>query len=135
VGGALPPGEVQMKYAYTIALASLLAVGAPVGAAQADQPLLSYKDLVREARRYEKLEGSERAASGKILFRKVHLDLKPFAAGSKDFYVIRRDEIGFVCEQAVPGFKGGTVEATVTKHEEGAEGSQFFSLDNCAAVK
>ena len=124
-----------MKYGYTIALASLLAAGAPVGAAQADQPLLSYKDLVREARRYEKLEGSERASSGKILFRKVRLDLKPFAAGSRDFYVVRKDEIGFICEQATSGFKGGTLEATVTKHEEGAEGSHFFSLDNCAAVK
>ena len=69
-----------MKYGYTIALASLLAASAPVGAAQTDQSLLSYKDLVREARRYEKLEGSERAPSAKILFRKVRLDLKPFAA-------------------------------------------------------
>ena len=135
MGGALPPGEVRMKYAYTIALASLVAASATVGAAHADQSLLSYKDLVREARRYEKLEGSERAPSGKILFRKVRLDLKPFAAGSKDFYVVRKDEIGFVCEQAASGFKGGTVEATVTKHEEGAEGSHFYSLDRCAAVK
>jgi hypothetical protein len=124
-----------MKYGYTIALAALLAASIPVGAAQADQPLLSYKDLVREARRYEKLEGSERAPSPKILFRKVRLDLKPFAGGSKDFYVVRKDEIGFVCEQAAPGFTGGTVEATITKHEEGAEGSHFYSLNSCAAVK
>lgn len=126
-----------MKYAYAIAIAiaSMLAASAPAGAAQADQPLLSYKDLVREARRYDKLEGSERAPSAKILFRKVRLDLKPFAAGSKDFYVVRKDEIGFVCEKAAPGFKGGAIEATITKHEEGAEGSHFYSLDRCAAVK
>ncbi len=44
----------------------------------------------------------------------------------------RRDEIGFVCEQAALGFKGGTVEATVTKHEEGAEASHFFSSSTAA---
>ena len=135
MGGALPPGKVRMKYQYTIALASLLAASVPVGAAQAEQSLLSYEDLVREARRYEKLEGSERTTSGKVLFHKVRLNLKPFAGGSNAFYVVRKDEIGFICEQTTTAFTGGTVEATVTKHEEGAEGSHFHTLSNCAVAK
>lgn len=49
--------------------------------------------------------------------------------------MVRRDEIGFVCDNVGPGFKGGTVEATVIRHEEGAEGSHFYVLDRCAALK
>ena len=108
MGGALPPGKVRMKYQYTIALASLLAASVPVGAAQAEQSLLSYEDLVREARRYEKLEGSERTTSGKVLFHKVRLNLKPFAGGSNAFYVVRKDEIEYAwqwCDQLIAGWK------------------------------
>ena len=125
-----------MKNEYALALAFLLAATVPAGHVLA-QPagLLAYRDLVQEARRYEKLEGSERTTSGKVLFHKVRLDLKPFGAGSKDFFVVRRDEIGFVCDKLAPGFKGGTVEATVIRHEEGAEGSHFYVLDRCAALK
>jgi len=125
-----------MKNEYALALAFLLAATVPAGHVLAQPPgLLTYRDLVQEARRYEKLEGSERATSGKVLFHKVRLDLKPFGAGSKDFFVARRDEIGFVCDKVAPGFKGGTLEATVIRHEEGAEGSHFFVLDRCAALK
>lgn len=124
-----------MKHDYAPALAFLLAATVPAAYVMAQPPLLTYRDVVQEARRYEKLEGSERATSGKVLFKKVRLDLKPFGAGSKDFFVARRDEIGFVCDKVAPGFKGGTVEATVIRHEEGAEGSHFFVLDSCAAPK
>lgn len=128
-----------MKREYPITLAFLpaifLAITIPAGEVLADQPPLTYKDLVREARRYERLEGSERVVSNTVLFHKVRLDLRPFGGGSKDFFVVRKDEIGFVCSRMTPGFKGGTVQATVIRHEEGGEGSQFFVLDSCAAVK
>lgn len=124
-----------MKYGYPTTLTILLALTAPAGYVLADQPPLTYKDLVREAQRYERLEGSERVVSNTVLFHRVRLDLRPFGAGSKDFFVVRKDEIGFVCNKVALGFKRGTVQATVIGHEEGGEGSQFFVLDSCAAVK
>ena len=126
------PGKYEMKIA--IALASLISVLA-VGQAIAQAQPLSYQDLVKEARRYDRLEGSERAASPKILFKQVRLELKPFQGGSRDFYVNKKDEIGFICTNSVRGFKGGTVLATITRHEEGAEGSHFYALDSCAVTK
>jgi hypothetical protein len=126
-----------MKSEYALGMAFLLAAAVPASyvLAQPSAATLSYRDVLREARRYEKLEGSERTTSGKVLFQKVRLDLKPFGAGSKDFYVVRRDEVAFVCEKLASGFKGGTVEAMVVRHEEGAEGSHFFTLESCTAVK
>ena len=106
-----------------------------VGHALAQQATLTYPDLVREARRYEKLEGGERVVSNKLLFHTVKLDLKPFAGGSKDYFVKKSDEIGFICLTSAPGFKGGTVIAEVVKHEEGVEGSHFYTLKNCALAK
>ena len=64
-----------MKFA--IAIASLCSL-VTVGQAIAQQPPLTYTDLVREARKYEKLEGGERVVSNKVLFHTVRLDLKPF---------------------------------------------------------
>lgn len=124
-----------MKNGQTLALTFFLAVAVPAGNVLALAPLLTYKDLVSEARRYERLEGGERAIAGKVLFQKVRLDLKPFSSGSSDYFVVRRDEIGFVCKKVATGFKGGTIEATIVGHEEGAEGSHFYTLDACAAKK
>lgn len=120
-----------MKYGILIAT---LVSAVTVGHALAQTQPLTYQDIVKEARRYEKLEGSERAASPKILFKQVKLDLKAFGAGSPDYYVVKKDEIAFICTKTAPGFKGGTVISTVTKHEEGAEGSHFYTLDSCTTA-
>lgn len=117
-----------MKIAICIAAA---VSAATVGHALAQPQPIAYSDIVNEARRYEKLEGSERAASPKVLFKKVRLDLKAFGGGSSDYYVSKKDEIGFICQTSSKDFKGGTVEAKVVKHEEGAEGSHFYTLDSC----
>ena len=119
-----------MKIAFTIAaLASIVTVGQ----ALAQTAPLTYLDIVKEARRYDKLEGSERVVSNKVLLQKVRLDLKKFGNGSDDFYVRRSDMIGFICAKSAPGFKGGNVTATITLHEE-AEGGHFYTLDNCTAA-
>lgn len=120
-----------MKIALCIATAVSIVT---VGHAIAQQSPLTYPDLVREARKYEKLEGGERVVSNKVMFHTVKLDLKPFGGGSKDYYVKKADEIGFICLTSSPGFKGGTVVAEVVKHEEGAEGSHFYTLKNCTTV-
>lgn len=120
-----------MKTAICIAAAVSIVT---VGHALAQQAPLTYTDLVREARKYEKLEGGERVVSNKVMFHTVRLDLKPFTGESKDFYVKKSDEIGFICLTSAPGFKGGTVIAEVVKHEEGAEGSHFYTLKNCTAL-
>lgn len=121
-----------MKIAICIA-ALVSAVSAAPALAQ-NQPL-TYSDIVKEARRYEKLEGSERVISSKIMGKKVQLDLKKFGNGSPDFYVKRSDMIGFICSKSSPGFKGGNVIATITMHEEAEGGSHFYTLDNCLAAK
>lgn len=117
-----------------IAIACLVSI-VTVGHALAQQAPLAYSDLVKEARKYEKLEGGERIVSNKVLFHAVRLDLKPFGAGSKDYYVKKADEIGFICQTSSNGFKGGTVITEVVKHEEGAEGSHFYTLKTCALAK
>ncbi len=121
-----------MKIAICIAAAVFTIT---VGHALAQQAPLTYPDLVREARKYEKLEGGERVVSNKVLFHTVKLDLKPFASGSKDYFVKKSDEMGFICQATSKGFKGGTILAKVIKHEEGAEGSHFYTLDNCLVAK
>lgn len=118
-----------MKIAIVLMLAATFA-----GAAAAQTPPLQYKDLLREARRVERLEGGERVVSPKIIFQTVTLDLKPFGQGSKDYFVVKKDEVGFICSTATHGFKGGKVTTRVTKHEEGGEGSHFFTLENCTSV-
>lgn len=117
-----------------IALALLVSAATLGGAASAQTPPLQYKDLVRDARRVEHLEGGERFVSPKIIYQTVTLDLKPFGQGSKDYYVVKRDEVGFICSTANPGFKGGKVTTRVMKHEEGGEGSHFFTLENCTTA-
>jgi hypothetical protein len=117
-----------------IAIASLLSLVTVADAIAQAKPL-TYADIVKEARRYEKLEGGERTVSGKVLFQQVQLDLKPFTGGSKDFYVKKSDEIGFICLTSAPGFKGGLITAQVVKHEEGAEGSHFYTLKSCGSAK
>ena len=121
-----------MKITIAIAIAFVSALAA--GNALAQTPTLTYPDIVKEARRYDKLEGSERVVSNKVLLQKVRLDLKKFGNGSPDFYVRRADMIAFVCAKSAPGFKGGNVTATITLHEE-AEGGHFYTLDNCAKSK
>ena len=121
-----------MKIAICIAAAISAAA---VGQVLAQTPPLTYPDIVREARKYEKLEGAERVVSNKVLFQTVKLDLKPFAGGSRDYYVKKSDEIGFICQSTSANFKGGTIVAKVIKHEEGAEGSHFYTLDNCSVAK
>ena len=98
------------------------------------QAELESKEIVKEARRYDKLEGSERVVSNKVLLKKVQLDLKKFGNGSPDFYVRRADMIAFVCAKSAPGFKGGIVTAMITKHEEAEGSSHFYTLDNCTAA-
>lgn len=116
-----------------LAIAALISITA--GHALAQTPPLAYGDIVNEARRYDKLEGSERVVSNKILAKKVRLDLKKFGNGSPDFYVKRSDMIGFICSKSAPGFKGGNVTATITMHEEAEGGSHFYTLDNCTTTK
>ena len=118
----------------SIAIAALTTI-VTAGSALAQAQPLTYPDIVREARRYEKLELSERVVSNKVLLQKVRLDLRPFDGGSPDFFVNKKDEIGFICAKTSPGFKGGTVTATVTKHEEAEGGSHFYTLDNCTTAK
>ena len=117
----------------SIAIAALTSI-VTVGHALAQTAPLTYPDIVKEARRYDKLEGSERVVSNKVLLKKVQLDLKKFGNGSPDFYVRRADMIAFVCAKSAPGFKGGIVTATITKHEEAEGGSHFYTLDNCTAA-
>ena len=105
-----------------------------VGAA-AQSVSLSYSDIVRESRRLEKLEGSEYVISPKILGHRVRLNLQAFGRGSDSYYVNKNDEIAFTCRRTAKGFNGGLVEAVITKHEPGAEGSNFFELDNCTNMK
>ena len=121
-----------MKIAFTIAALSSIVT---VGQALAQTAPLTYLDIVSEARRYDKLEGSERVVSNKVLLQKVRLDLKKFGNGSPDFYVKRSDEIGFICAKSEPGFNGGNVVAQVVKHEEAEGGSHFYTLNYCAKTK
>ena len=121
-----------MKITIAIAIAFVSALAA--GNALAQTPTLTYPDIVKEARRYDKLDGSERVVSNKVLLKKVQLDLKKFGNGSPDFYVRRADMIGFICATSAPNFNGGNVTATITLHEE-AEGGHFYTLDNCAKSK
>ena len=97
-------------------------------------PLLTYSDIVIEARRYDKLEFGERVVSNKVLQKMAKLDLKQFGGGSPDFYVTKKDEIGFICAKTEAGFKGGTVVAQIVKHEE-AEGGHFYTLNYCSKTK
>jgi hypothetical protein len=117
----------------SIAIAALTSI-VTVGHALAQTAPLTYPDIVKEARRYDKLEGSERVVSNKVLLKKVQLDLKKFGNGSPDFYVRRADMIAFVCAKSAPGFKGGIVTAMITKHEEAEGSSHFYTLDNCTAA-
>lgn len=117
-----------------IAIASVLSLVTMADAIAQAKPLM-YADIVKEARRYEKLEGGERTVSGKVLFQQVHLDLKMFGGGSQDYYVKKSDEIGFICLTSAPGFRGGPVTTQVVKHEEGGEGSHFYTLKNCTQAK
>lgn len=122
-----------MKIAICIAAVFSVAIA---GQALAQTTTLTYSDIVKEARRYSKLEGSERVISNKILGKKVQLDLKKFGNGSPDFYVRRAEMIGFICSKSSPKFNGGNVIATITLHEEGADGaSHFYTLDNCTTTK
>ena len=118
----------------SIAIAALTS-SVTFGSALAQPQSLTYPEIVREARRYEKLELSERIVSNKVLLQKVRVDLKPFGGGSSDYYVKKSDEIGFICARTSPGFKGGSVTATITKHEEAEGGSHFYTLDNCTTAK
>lgn len=120
-----------MKIAFTIAaLASIVTVGQ----ALAQTAPLTYLDIVKEARRYDNLELSERVVSNKILGQKVRLNLQKFGNGSPNFYVKRSDMIAFVCDKSAPNFNGGNVTATITLHEEAEGGSHFYTLDNCTAA-
>lgn len=60
---------------------------------------IQYPDIVSKARRYGRLEGSERVVSNKVLLKKAKLHLKKFGNGSPDFYVKRSNM------QAFNGFK------------------------------
>jgi hypothetical protein len=120
-----------MKAGITIAALCSLATLTDVACAQ---PVLDYKALKTEARRVEQLEGSERVISSKILFKTARLNLRPFGGGSPALYVVKQDEIAFVCTSGLPkGFKGGWVTGKIEKHEAGAEGSAFYDLSNCRA--
>lgn len=118
-----------MKKAIAIAALSTLA---SIAAAQIAP--LDYQTLKAEAHRVDQLEGSEKVVSGKILFKPVRLNLKPFGKGSPALYVVKADEIAFVCKSGLPkSFKGGWVSGQIEKHEAGAEGSTSFDLSNCRA--
>ena len=122
-----------MKISLAIATVAAIASTAAFSALAQTAPL-TYLDIVKEARRYDKLELSERVVSNKILGQKVRLNLQKFGNGSPNFYVKRSDMIAFVCDKSSPKFKGGEVIATITLHEE-AEGGHFYTLDNCAKTK
>ena len=121
-----------MKIAFAIAALTSVIIA---GNALAQTPTLAYPDIVSEARRYDKLELSERVVSNKILGQKVRLNLQKFGNGSPNFYVKRSDMIAFVCDKSAPNFKGGNVTATITLHEEAEGGSHFYTLDNCTTTK
>ena len=117
-----------MKKAIAIALCTMASI------ATAQTPPLDYKALRAEARRVDALEGSEKVISSKILFKQVRLNLRPFGKGSPALYVVKADEIAFVCAPGLPkSFRGGWVTGRVEKHEAGAEGSTFYDLTDCKA--
>lgn len=120
----------KMKIA--ICIAAVISAGHALAQAA---PLLTYESIVAEARRYDKLEGSERVISSSVFQKMVKLDLKPFGGGSADFYVTKKDEIGFICTKSEPGFAGGVVVAQVTKHQEFEGGSHFYTLNYCTKTK
>ncbi len=121
-----------MKIAITLAG---LVSAATVCSAIAQPVSLHYPDIVREARRIEKLEGGEYVISNKVLFHRARLNLRAFGKGSDAFYVDKKDEISFTCAKKSQGFTGGVVEAVIVKHEPGAEGSHDYTLDNCSVAK
>lgn len=114
-----------------LALFALLACTTVVAA----QPVaLGYSQVVAEARRIERLEGSEYVISRDVLFKPVRLNLKTFDGGSDAMYVNKPDEIGFVCAPALKKFNGGRIEGRIEKHEPGSEGGHFFTLSGCRRV-
>lgn len=113
-----------------IILAALCSIATITDAVCAQQ--LDYKALKTEARRIDGLEGGERIMSNKILFSPTRLNLKPFGRSSDALFVVKADEIAFVCKPALPPtFKGGWVVGKIDKHESGAEGSTVYTLSNC----
>ena len=101
----------------------------------AAQPVaLGYSQVVAEARRIERLEGSEYFVSKDILFKPVRLNLKNFGGGSDAMYVSKADEIAFVCAPALENYRGGWVEGRIEKHEPGSGGGHFFTLSGCRRV-
>lgn len=116
---------------HVIALAFL----AIAGTAFAQPVSLTYPDIVKEARRIERLEGSEYVLSNAVRGSRVRLNLRAFGGGSDSYFVDKKDEIGFICASQSKSFRGGVVEAIVVKHEPGAEGGHFFTLDNCVSAK
>ena len=59
----------------SIAIATLTSI-VTAGSALAQSQPLTYTDIVREARRYEKLELSERVVSNKVLLQKASNSLR-----------------------------------------------------------
>lgn len=117
-----------------IAIAALVSAATIGNVAYCQPAPLEYKALKAEARRIELLEGGEKVISDKVLFATVRLNLKPFGGGSPALYVVKQDEIAFVCTSGLlKSFKGGWVTGRVEKHEAGAEGSTFYDLTNCKA--
>ncbi len=83
----------------------------------------------------ERLEGSEYVISNEVLFKRARLKLKPAGGGIDTLYVVKRDEIGFVCAPALKKFKGGWVEGEIDKHEASGDGGHFFTLSGCRRVE
>lgn len=120
-----------MKTAVCLVIISIVSIGR----AGAEPVSIHYPDILKEARRIEKLEGSEYVISKAVRNHRARLNLRAFGKGSDSYYVDKKDGIAFTCKTKSAGFNGGVVEAVIVKHEAGAEGSNFFELDNCTVTK
>lgn len=121
-----------------VALASILATTISAWAASPTSSTIkpvTYSHLRAEVRRLSGLEGGEYVLSNAIALHPVRLNLKPFGRGSDAFYVDKKDMIGFICDRAEHGFKGGIVDAVILRHIAVADEGDFFAIENCAKAK
>lgn len=120
-----------MKKGITMAILSLVTFA---GAAYSQPAPLDYAAIKAEAKRIEKLEGSEYVISSQIQHKTVRLNLKPFGKGADTLFVVKADEVAFVCATGLPkNFKGGWVTGRIEQHEPGPDIGHFYDLSNCKA--
>lgn len=122
-------------FAFAAAILATTSAAWSVSPTTATLKPITYAHLRAEVRRISGIDGGDSALSSAIARQPIRLHLKPFGGVSKAFYVSKTDMIGFICDRAEPGFKGGPVDAFVLRHEAGADDGDFFVLDNCTGVK